>query len=122
MNRRPGRLADRVAELEKRRPSGGRFYMIWGKDEAECANKLTEAKTNGDLQHGDRYDSKIWPHDSPMPPSRWTTLDQTGHEELRTICSPVEREAERAPHSFADQYSDADLCEIFAGGLPILVA
>jgi hypothetical protein len=118
MNRRPGKLADRIIELEKRRPSErGRFYLIWGKDEADCSSKLTEARAKGDISRGDRYDVKIWPHSSSVPPSRWTTLDQTSHEELATICDLNGRPEELRSSSILRQYSKADLNEFYADGL-----
>jgi hypothetical protein len=122
MNRRPGKLADRLIELEKRRPSErGRFYLIWGKDKTECLSIMAEAKANGTIRCGDRYDTKIWPHSSSAPPSRWLALDQASDEELHTICELIGSPEEPGqPSSVLRQYSKAELSEFYAEGLPIL--
>src|ERR1700726_1335631 len=58
----------RVVKLERlRRPKGARFFMIWGRDEADLARKLAKAKAEGDLLPGDRFDTRIWTYSSALP-------------------------------------------------------
>ena len=124
--RSPNNIAGRLGELEKRfrHSGGGRFYLIWGRDEADCADKLRAAKLNGDLHVGDRYDTKIWPHSIAPPEPRLTALHQVSDEELNTITlihSMERQESHLEPlpsSSVTCQYSDAELSEIYAEGLP----
>ncbi len=63
---------------------------------------------------GDRYDARTcvnlkWP-------SRRTTLDQISRDELNVIMGSVEFDFGRP--SRLSQFSDAELCEIYAEGLP----
>src|SRR6516164_2935432 len=108
--RRAGNLASRLSDLEKRYrySEGGRFYLIWGTDDADCQQKLQEAKAKGDVVLGDRYDARTCP--DPKWPSRWTTLDQISREELNVIVGPVEFDFGR-PNRLS-QFSDAELCLI----------
>ncbi len=112
--RRSSNLAGRVGELEKeyRHSEGGRFYLIWGTDDADCKQKLEDAKARGDVALGDRYDARTCP--DPKWPSRWTNLDQISMEELNTIVGPFEFSRSNR----FKQFSDAELCEIYAEGLP----
>jgi hypothetical protein len=60
MNRRPDNLNGRIVKLEdlyRRRPRDNRFFLIWGRDEADLARRLAKAKADGDLLPGDRFDS-----------------------------------------------------------------
>ena len=41
--------------------------MIWGKDNADLASKLSNVKAEGDLQPGDKFDTKIWTYSSATP-------------------------------------------------------
>jgi hypothetical protein len=77
MKTRSRNLAERVMELERRCPNEpSRFYMIWGKDDADCATKLKKAKTDGEIKRGDRFDMKVWTNPAPMPAPRWTSFPQ----------------------------------------------
>jgi hypothetical protein len=51
--------------------------MIWGRDDADLASKLNNAKAEGDLQPGDKFDTRIWPYSSEPPPPRWISLDES---------------------------------------------
>ena len=63
MKPRSRNLVERVIELERRRPKqASRFYMIWGKDDADCATKLKTAKTNGEVKLADRFDTRFGPN------------------------------------------------------------
>lgn len=121
MNRRPNNLAGRVSELEKRHRllEGGRFYLIWGTDDAHCKQKLEEAKARGDVVPGDRYNAITCP--DPKWPSRWTNFDQISTEELEVMMEELKIMV--GPVDFCrsnsfTQVSDAELDVIYAEGLP----
>jgi hypothetical protein len=120
MNRRPNSLRGRVIELERlRHCKGGRqFFMIWGRDEADLAKKLAKVKADGDLLPGDKFDARIWPHESAPPPPRRTALHKVSIEELRTIASSEHSEGRHFPSSIACQWTDVELSDIYANGLP----
>jgi hypothetical protein len=114
--RRASNLASRVRDLEKRyrHSESGRFYLIWGTNDADCQRKLEEAKARGDVVPGDRYDA--WTCPDPKWSSRWANLGQISPEELDIMAGSVEFEFDK-PSRF-NQFSDAELCEIYAEGLP----
>ena len=86
--------------------------MICGTDDADCQQKLEDAKARGVVVPGDRYDARTCP--DPEWPSRWTTLDQISRE-LNIIAGPVEF---CRSNPLMLQFSDVELCEIYAEGLP----
>src|SRR5262249_29880166 len=119
--RRSSNLAGRVSELEKRyrHSEGGRFYLIWGTNDADCQRKLEEAKARGDVMPGDRYDARTCP--DPKWPSRWTTLDLISREELEIMTEEADRMIGPVGFSRSNsytQFSDAELGVIYAEGLP----
>lgn len=92
--------------------------MIWGKDETDLATKLAKAKADGDLLPGDRFDTKIWTHASAPPSPSRTALHEVSIEELRTIAGSRHDEGPHLPSSIACQWTDAELSDIYANGLP----
>ena len=61
MNRRPNSFIGRVIVLERlRRPKGGRFFMIWGKDDADLASKLSKAEAEGGHLPAERRARSTW--------------------------------------------------------------
>ena len=102
----------------KTRPKSGRFFMIWGRDDADLASKLSNAKAEGALRLGDRFDTRIWTYSVlPPPPPRWISLDEMTCDELAMIAAGEDREARPLHSSTASQWSDAELSEIYANGL-----
>jgi hypothetical protein len=121
MSLRPDSLKGRIVKLERlcgRRSEGGRFFMIWGRDDADLERKLNEAKSGDDLSPGDRFDAKIWTSFDPPPLPRWTRLDEMGREELVLIVGGEDREDDHLHQSVACQWSDADLSDFYADSLP----
>src|SRR5258707_468755 len=111
MNRRPNNLRSRVIELERfRPPKGGRFFMIWGRDDADVLRKLTSAKVDRDLQPGDSFDTKIWSYSSEPPPPRWISLAEMTYEELEIVAGGKNHEDRRAHPSFV-HWSNNELSE-----------
>jgi hypothetical protein len=125
MNRRPDNLNGRIVKLEglyRRRPRDNRFFLIWGRDEADLAQRLAKAKADGDLLPGDRFESRIWSHASAPPPPRRTALHEVNDEELRIIAGGGEGEVEHPDPSIACQWTDAELSEFYANSLEIFDA
>src|SRR5271166_603866 len=121
MKRRSNNLIALVIELERLlRPKGGRFFMIWGIDNADLARKLSNARAEGDLQPGDKFDTKIWTYFSAPPPPRWISLDEMTDEELAIIAGGENREAQHIHPSIASQLSDGELSEVYADRLRCL--
>jgi hypothetical protein len=121
MNRRPNNLNGRIVKLEavcRRPPRDSRFFMIWGRDDADLGRKLSDAKNGGDLVPGDRFDTKVWTHSSEPPSPRWTRLDEMGDDELTVITGGEDREDKNLPPSVSDQWTDAELSDFYAGSLP----
>jgi hypothetical protein len=115
----PNNLKGRVVELERlRRPKGARFFMIWGRDEADLATKLTKAKADRDLLPGDRFDTKIWTCSSAPSPPRWTRLDEMSREELVILADGKD---DHLHPSIACQWSDAELSDLYADSLRCLI-
>jgi hypothetical protein len=122
MNRQPNSLKGRVVKLEsfcKQRPRDSRFFMIWGKDEADIEGKLHAAKAGGDLNPGDRFNAKIWTGPGLPPAPRWTQLNEISDDELAVLATGGREEQHLHP-SIASQWSDADLSESYANSLPVL--
>lgn len=121
MSRNLNSLAGRVVKLERlKRPTGSGFFMIWGRDGTELANKLREARERGDLSLGDKFDTRIWILPTPPPSPRWTRLDEVSREELVIIAGGEDLERQYLHSSIACQWSDADLCDFYSDGLPRL--
>src|SRR5271169_2167498 len=110
MSRRLNNLIGRVIELERlRRPKGGRFFMIWGRDDADLASKLSNAKASGDARVGDKFNAAIWTSPAQPPDARWVSLDEVSHEEL-VILAGRQAKTESSDNgnlNFA-RYSDAE--------------
>ena len=118
MNWRPNNLKGRVVKLERlRRPKGARFFMIWGRDKADLARKLANAKAEGDLLPGDRFNTRIWTDSSAPSPPRWTRLDEMSREELVILAGGENREDKYLPPSIACQWTDAELSDFYADSL-----
>jgi hypothetical protein len=117
MNRQPNSLKGRVVRLESlcaRRPRDSRFFMVWGKDNADIERKLHAAEEGGELASGDRFDAKIWTGSGTPPLPRWTKLDEMSREELVIIAGGEDREDRRLHPSIACQWTDADLSDFYA--------
>jgi hypothetical protein len=125
MKPRPRNLADRVIELERQCPSkqGSRFFMIWGKNDADCTAKLKKANADGELKRGDRFDMKIWTKPAPIPGSRWTSFRQMMDDEdflvwHEATAARSEKPEIGPPSRDLLQYSTEELCELITASLP----
>ena len=123
MKRRPNNLIDRVIALERlRRPKGGRFFMIWGRDDADLASKLNNAKAIGDVRVGDKFNAAIWTSPTQPPGARWVSLDEVSDEELVILLgSEAKTGNDHRSVNVARYLSDAELSSIYANGLSSLV-
>jgi hypothetical protein len=68
---------------------------------------------------GDRYDARTCP--DPKWPSRWTTFKQISDEELDIMIEELGKMIEPVEFTRSNsltQFSDAELCVIYAEGLP----
>jgi|HubBroStandDraft_2_1064218.scaffolds.fasta_scaffold127670_2 hypothetical protein len=120
MNRRSGSLSTRVEKLEQvSRPEGDKFYMIWGKTEADLADALSEAKTSGALVKGGRFDIRLWTHAAEPPPPRWTTLAEMDRDELTIIAGREDGKTTAATDTgVARLMSDGEISTWYANNLP----
>jgi hypothetical protein len=125
MKTRPRNLAERVIELERRCPKKpSRFYMIWGKDDADCATKLKKAKADREIKRGDRFDMKVWTKPSSMPTPRWTSFpEMLEGEEFQIWYDAMpnrsqESEMDASSRALMLQYSTEDLYGILVASLP----
>lgn len=120
MNRQANSLSGRVGKLERlQRPEVSSFYLVLGRDEADIANKVRKAKERGEINRGDKFDTRIWPHPTPPPEPRWTKLHETTAEELETIIGGKERnpKAVESGQTGFERFSDADLSNLYAAQL-----
>ena len=93
---------------EKTRPKGAQTFVVWGRDEAEVARIIADARKAGVLRPEDKFVAGIWTRPSEMPRSRWTTLDDMGEEELNErirvldelICAQTGQEPHEARENF----------------------
>jgi hypothetical protein len=82
---------------------------------------LAKVKADGDLLPGDKFDARIWPHESAPPPPRRTALHKVSNEELRTIAGSRHDQGPHLPSSVACQWSDVELSDFYADSLRCLV-
>src|SRR5271154_6794793 len=109
--RRSNNLMGRVIELERLRcPKGGRFFMIWGRDQIELTDALHKAMAAGDVQASDRFNAKIWTCPTPPPAARWVSLDRVSHSELVILAEAEAKTGSSDDRSLnVARYSDAEL-------------
>lgn len=122
MARLSSSLDGRVIKLERqcaRLAEGASFFMIWGKDDADMASELREAKKRGELKPRERFDARIWTHDSTPPAPRWTRLDEMRCEELGIIAGGEDRKEQYPRLSIAYQWSDVDLSNFYTNSLRV---
>jgi len=121
MNRQANSLAGRVGKLERlQRPEVSSFYLIWGRDAADLANKLHDAKERGVVKRGDKFDARVWTRPDPPPAPRWTVANEMSVDELTIVVGREERDPDAWRHLSVSGLSNAQLSNIYAEHLPVI--
>lgn len=121
MNRQVNSLSGRVGRLERlQRPEVSSFYLIWGRDEADLAIKLDDAKTRGILKRGDKFDARVWTRPDLPPAPRWTRANEMSVDELTIVVAREDRDPNAWRDSSVSRLSSAELSDIYAQHLPLV--
>lgn len=121
MNRQVNSLTARVGKLERlQRPEVSSFYLIWGRNEADLAKKLDDAKTRGVIKRGDRFDARVWTRPDPPPAPRWTVANEMTVDELTIVVGREDRDPDGWRHPSVSGLSSAQLSNIYAEHLPVI--
>ena len=116
----------RLRKLEGARRTGV-FFLAWGRDDAEIARNLDEARARGIVGRGDLVVRAHWNGRNGPPPSRWIVgrMREWSDEEGEALTAEMERRI-TAKESAADQPPSPQLqeklrrmtdAELFAAGL-----
>jgi hypothetical protein len=115
-------IAMRLRKLEGARRTGV-FYLAWGRDDAEIARNLDEARARGIVGRGDLIVRAHWNGRNGPPLSRWIVgrMREWSDEEGEALTAELERRV-TSERSAADQppspqmqdklrrMTDAELC------------
>ena len=116
----------RLRKLEGARCAGV-FFLAWGRDEAEIAGQLDEARAKGIVGRGDLIVRGHWNGNNGPPPSRWIVgrMREWSDEEGEALTAEMERRIAAkgrppgAPPSpqMQDKLRRMTDAELFAAGL-----
>ncbi len=93
----------RLRKLEGARRTGV-FFLAWGRDDAEIAGQLDEARARGIVGRGDLIVRAHWNGRNGPPPSRWIVgrMREWSDEEGEALTAEMERRI-TSKRSAADQ-------------------
>ena len=85
-------IAMRLRKLEGARRTGV-FFLAWGRDDAEIAGQLDEARARGIVGRGDLVVRAHWNGRNGPPPSRWIVgrIRQWSDEEGEALTAEMDR-------------------------------
>jgi hypothetical protein len=93
----------RLGKLERARQTGV-FFLAWGRDDAQIAGKLDEARARGIVGCRDLIVRAHWNRPNGLPPSRWIVggMREWSDEEGEALTAEMERRI-TSKRSAADQ-------------------